>query len=134
MHDACSVVVGSKRSMSSAKPTENAGPLKWVPPSRRPACPPRVLNRVVDSYGAPDAVRLDKGSAMVSGAFTQWAASNGIAIRYIQQPGKPSQNAFIERFNHTYRKEVNDAIVCKRRAGAGHHALMAGRLQRTPPI
>ena len=45
---------------------------------------------------------------MVSDAFTAWAAGKGIAVRYIQ-PGKPNQNAFIERFNRTYRTEVLDA-------------------------
>lgn len=45
---------------------------------------------------------------MVSDTFTEWAASKGISIRYIQ-PGKPNQNAFIERFNRTYRTEVLDA-------------------------
>lgn len=54
------------------------------------------------------AIRLDNGPELVSGAFTEWAASKGIAIRYIQ-PGKPNQNAFIERFNRTYRTEVLDA-------------------------
>ncbi|MBN3342775.1 IS3 family transposase [Pectobacterium brasiliense] len=68
----------------------------------------RVLNRLVDYYGSPDAIRLDNGPEMISGAFTEWAARKGIAIRYIQ-PGKPNQNAFIERFNRTYRTEVLDA-------------------------
>lgn len=32
---------------------------------------------------------------------------NGMAIRYIE-PGKPNQNAGIERFNRTFREEVLD--------------------------
>src|SRR5690606_20836930 len=39
--------------------------------------------------------------------FVQWAKLNGMAIRYIQ-PGKPNQNAYIERFNRTFREEVLD--------------------------
>lgn len=38
----------------------------------------------------------------------QWAKANGMAIQYIQ-PGKPNQNAYIERFNRTFREEVLDA-------------------------
>lgn len=68
----------------------------------------RVLNRLVDCYGTPDAIRLDNGPEMISHAFTEWAAARGIVVRYIQ-PGKPNQNAFIERFNRTYRTEVLNA-------------------------
>lgn len=68
----------------------------------------RVLSRLIDCYGPPDAIRLDNGPEMISDAFTEWAAAKGISIRYIQ-PGRPNQNAFIERFNRTYRTEVLDA-------------------------
>jgi putative transposase len=68
----------------------------------------RVLSRLIDCYGPPDAIRLANGREMISDAFTEWGAAMGLSIRYIQ-PGKPNQNAFIERFNRPYRTEVLDA-------------------------
>lgn len=68
----------------------------------------RVLSSLIDCYGPPDAIRLNNGPQMISDAFTESAAAKGISIRYIP-PGKPNQNAFIERFNRTYRTEVLDA-------------------------
>ena len=68
----------------------------------------RVLDRLIDEYGQPEAIRLDNGPEMLSQTFTEWAAAKDIGIRYIQ-PGKPNQNAFIERFNRSYRTEVLNA-------------------------
>lgn len=41
----------------------------------------------------------------LSTAPKQWAKKHGIAVHYIQ-PGKLAQNAFIERFNRTYRQAI----------------------------
>ena len=92
----------------------------------------RVLSRLIDCYGPPDAIRLDNGPEMISEAFTEWAAAKGISIRYIQ-PGKPNQNAFIERFNRTYRTEVLDAHLFANLEQVKQYGSMAGRLQRIPP-
>ncbi len=37
--------------------------------------------------------------------FSEWMRDNGVLVDYIE-PGKPNQNAYIERFNRTYRTEV----------------------------
>lgn len=44
------------------------------------------------------------GPEYVSGKLIAWAQANGIRIEYIQ-PGKPQQNAYVERFNRTVRYE-----------------------------
>jgi putative transposase len=67
-----------------------------------------VLDQLVALHGRPAALRLDNGPEFVAEALGSWAATQGIALHFIQ-PGKPDQNAFIERFNRTYRQEVLDA-------------------------
>jgi putative transposase len=70
----------------------------------------RVLDQVVAWRGQPPALRLDNGPERLADRFVTWCAERGIELRYIQ-PGKPDQNAFIERFNRTYRTEVLNAYV-----------------------
>lgn len=70
----------------------------------------RVLEQVTAWRGQPQAIRLDNGPEFLADRFASWCADRGIALRYIQ-PGQPNQNAFVERFNRTFRHEVLDAYV-----------------------
>jgi len=70
----------------------------------------RVLDDLVGWRGVPEAIRCDNGPEFLAEAFKDWCASRGIEIRYIQK-GKPNQNAYVERFNRTYRSEVLNAYL-----------------------
>jgi putative transposase len=70
----------------------------------------RFMEQVIEAHGKPAALRLDNGSELTSHAFVEWADERGIELRFIE-PGKPNQNAFIERFNKTYRTEVLNAYL-----------------------
>lgn len=76
----------------------------------------RLLAQLVAVHGAPTALRCDNGPELIAEALTSWCAAQGIVLQHIQ-PGKPNQNAFIERFNRTYRTEVLDAWVFTSVAG-----------------
>jgi putative transposase len=52
--------------------------------------------------GKPGAIRCDNGPEYVSGELLGWAEREGICIEHIQ-PGKPQQNAYVERYNRTVR-------------------------------
>lgn len=67
----------------------------------------RVFEQLKHNHGLPQVVRSDNGPEFLGEAFIQWLKTNGVAIQYIQ-PGKPNQNAFIERFNRTFREEILD--------------------------
>jgi putative transposase len=70
----------------------------------------RFLEQLIEIHGKPAAIRCDNGPELTSYAFTEWCKTNHIKLMFIQ-PGKPDQNAFIERFNRTYRSEVLNAYL-----------------------
>lgn len=63
----------------------------------------RVLQEVIDYYGKPKQIRSDNGHEFICKKLKAFLINNGIEHKFIQ-PGKPTQNAYIERFNRTYRK------------------------------
>ena len=97
----------------------------------------------MEPHGRPAALRLDNGPELTAQTFAEWCDDQRIALRYIQH-GKPDQNAFIERFNHSYHTEVLDAYLFESLAEAralterwlvsynqeGPHQ----RLRRVPPL
>jgi len=70
----------------------------------------RVLDMLALWRGYPKQLRLDNGPELISQTLADWAVEHDVALAFIQ-PGKPAQNAFIERFNRTYREAVLDAYL-----------------------
>ncbi len=62
----------------------------------------RSLEQIIEWRGAPKAIRCDNGPEYISGLLLAWAERRGIRIDHIQ-PGKPQQNAYVERYNRTVR-------------------------------
>lgn len=70
----------------------------------------RIFEQLRQDRGLPKVLRVDNGPEFLSGEFVAWAESAGMKIQYIE-PGEPNQNAYIERFNRTYREEVLDLYL-----------------------
>lgn len=64
----------------------------------------RGLEQIMEWRGRPAAIRCDNGPENTSGQIQAWADRSGIQLQYIQ-PGKPQQNAYVERFSRTVRYE-----------------------------
>lgn len=65
----------------------------------------RVLERVCADFGTPKAIRSDNGPEFVSHAMKRWCKRQGIDHQFIR-PGKPTENAYVERSHRTLREEL----------------------------
>lgn len=64
----------------------------------------QILDAIAQFRGYPVAIRTDQGPEFTSKALDQWAYAHGVQLKLIQ-PGKPTQNAYIESFNGKFRDE-----------------------------
>ena len=64
----------------------------------------RVLEGIVAGRGAPLAIRCDNGPELTSRHFLAWCIEWKIELVHIQ-PGKPTQNAYVESFHGRLREE-----------------------------
>ena len=70
----------------------------------------RVLENLLLWRKVPKKIRLDNGPEFISHRLENWAQEKQIELLHIQ-PGQPAQNAYIERFNRTFREGVLDAYL-----------------------
>lgn len=72
----------------------------------------RVLERLVAERGCPSNIRCDNGPEFISHKLKEWCShkSRRISLQFIQ-PGRPMQNAYIERKNGSMRRELLNAYM-----------------------
>jgi putative transposase len=65
----------------------------------------RVMERMKLTRGSlPQRIKVDNGSEFISKALDKWAVENKVMLDF-SRPGKPTDNAFIESFNGSFRDE-----------------------------
>lgn len=64
----------------------------------------RYLTQLVEARGKPAAIVCDNGPEYTSKAMFIWSKDQQIKLSFIQ-PGKPTQNAFVESLNGKFRNE-----------------------------
>lgn len=70
----------------------------------------RELDAIIQTRGMPSTIVSDNGTEMTSSAVLKWCQKTKIEWHYIA-PGKPTQNAFVESFNGSFRDEcLNETL------------------------
>lgn len=81
---------------------EMVGQLVSVSISGRQAA--RFLDRLCEEPGKPKKIICDNETEFTSKAMFFWSKESGVKLGFIQ-PGKPTQNAFVESLNGKFRNE-----------------------------
>ena len=63
-----------------------------------------ALDAICRFRGYPATIRTDQGPEFTGRALDRWAHANGVTLA-LTQPGKPTQNAYVESFNGKFRDE-----------------------------
>ena len=69
-----------------------------------------LFEQLIEYYGKPAKIRTDNGTEFLAKTFEGFCMNSSINHQRIQK-GKPTQNAYIERFNKTFREDVLDAFI-----------------------
>lgn len=62
----------------------------------------RFRDRLVETRGKPEGITCDNGTEFTSKAMFYWSKETCVKLNFIQ-PGKPTQNAFVESLNGKFR-------------------------------
>lgn len=69
-----------------------------------------VLSHLCKRRSKPKQIRMDNGPEFIASITQEWSKAHEINFLYIQ-PGKPTQNAYVERFNGSFRRGVLNAFT-----------------------
>lgn len=64
----------------------------------------RILSLAGDTRELPQTIAVDNGTEFTSRSLDHWAYWNKVQLDF-SRPGKPTDNAFIESFNSSLRRE-----------------------------
>jgi putative transposase len=67
----------------------------------------KVMSTLIKERNKPKQIFLDNGSEFISKALDKWAYEHEIALAF-SRPGKPTDNAYIESFNGSFRDECSN--------------------------
>ena len=70
----------------------------------------RVLDRLSETHGLPQALVLDNGPEFTMKALVAWAKDSGVRLHFIT-PGKPMENGYIESFTKSFNGKFRDECL-----------------------